>query len=139
MLSGDPRDFVSQWLRREHLSDAFFYWDQAHQFHFASMSLGELASPLTSYYSMLNATKALLSAKEVKFSEDHGVSGKCEPGKIALRKEIVEFKTNGVLVALCRYLQDPLQGGDSYNLQDLLYQLPFVHRAFVLTYTSKGT
>lgn len=138
VLSADPWDFVSLWFNRKHLPEAQFYWDQAKQFHYASINLSPVASPLTSYYSMLNATKALLTAKGIAFSEDHGVSGDSKPGKIALKKEVVEFKSGGVLPALCRYLHDPHSPNDPYELQTLLYQLPFIHRAFVLTFTSKS-
>jgi hypothetical protein len=114
-----------------------FYWDQAHQFYKASLILTELSSPLTSYYCFLNATKALLTAKNEPFNENHGVGGRAAPGNKSLSNEIVDFKGGGILPALCKYLSEPDNAGDNFTLKDLLWQMPFIHRAFCLTF--KGT
>ncbi len=93
--------------------------------------------PLTSYYCFLNATKALLAAKNQTFVENHGVGGRTEPGHKSLSNEIVDFKGGGILPALCSYLSEPDNAGKNFTLKELFWQMPFIHRAFCLTF--KGT
>lgn len=134
VLCSDPWDFVSLWLKREHQKDALFYWEQARHFYEASVSLPELSAPLTSYYCFLNATKALLSAKGQVFSESHGVGGRADPGHKSLANEVVDFQGAGVLAALCNYLVEPNNAGKSFTLQQIFWQMPFIHRAYCLSY-----
>jgi len=136
VLCSDPWDFVALWLKRQHQKVALFYWEQAHYFFEASQSLPELSAPLTSYYCFLNATKALLSAKSQHFEENHGVGGRSQPGPKSLANEIVDFRGGGILPALCRYLVEPDNAGNNYTLQDIFWQLPFIHRAYCLSYRS---
>lgn len=141
VLTANFWDYVSLWLNQS--SDAeetLFYWDQARQFYRASIQLDPIASPLTAYYSILNATKAFLKSKNQSFSDNHGVSGDKAEGNVVLKNELVTFKSGGVLAALCAYLNtrpSSTAADETYNLETLLYQLPFIHRAFILTYTSK--
>lgn len=72
-MCSDPWDFVSLWLKKNHKKDALFYWEQARGFYGVSLNLPELSAPLTLYYCFLNATKALLTAKNEEFEEYHGV------------------------------------------------------------------
>lgn len=137
VLSADPWDYVALWLRRSKNKEASFYWEQARQFYRASTELTEIASPLTSYYCFLNATKALLTYKERSFSLKHGVTGKTKSEKKSLTNEIVKFKTSGVLPALCLFLGETVTQNETYCLKDMLYHLPFLHRAFTLTYSSE--
>lgn len=137
VLCSDPWEFVSLWLKRDHKKDALFYWEQANHFYNASKALPELSSPLTSYYCFLNATKSLLSAKNISFSESHGVGGRSSVGSRSLDNEIVDFQGGGILPALCKYLEEPDNAGKNFTLKDIFWQLPFIHRAFNLTY--KGT
>lgn len=137
VLCSDPWDFVSLWLKREHQKDALFYWEQAKCFYEASISLPELSAPLTSYYCFLNATKALLSSKNIIFTETHGVTGHSLPGNKSLANEIVDFRGGGILPALCKYLVEPDNAGKQFTLKDLFWQMPFIHRAYCLTF--KGT
>lgn len=134
VLCSDPWEFVSLWLKRDHQKDALFYWEQAHQFFNASKTLPELSSPLTSYYCFLNATKALLSAKKVKFIEAHGVGGRSIGSVKSLSNEIVDFRGGGILPDLCKYLEEPDNAGKQVTLKDIFWQIPFIHRAFCLTY-----
>jgi hypothetical protein len=71
------------------------YWEQSKQFFDALTALPDLAAPLTTYYCLLNATKALLSAKGQVFAESHGVGGRAEPGRKSLANEIVGFQGAG--------------------------------------------
>jgi len=134
VLCSDPWEFVALWLKRDHKKEALFYWEQAHHFFTASQSLPELSSPLTSYYCFLNATKALLSAKEIKFEESHGVGGRAIGQVKSLANEIVDFQGGGILPSLCKHLEEPDNAGKECSLKDIFWQLPFIHRAYCLSY-----
>ena len=136
VLCADPWDFVALWLKREHKKDALFYWEQAKYFYDASNLLPDLPSPLTSYYCFLNATKALLTSKNKKIIENHGLSGKSLSGRTSLDNEIVDFKGAGILPALCELLGDPYNNPKEFTLKDILWRMPFIHRSFCLTYKS---
>lgn len=133
VLVGDTWDYVHLWLDREGMQDALFYWDQARSFYNATLSLDKTSAPLTAYYSFLNATKALLTVKARTFSESHGVIGESTGTKTSLSSEIVTFKPGGILAALCNYLGETSNNED-YSLKDLLYNLPYIHRAFHLSF-----
>ena len=134
VLCSDPWEFVSLWLKRDHQKQALFYWEQAYQFFNASKALPELSSPLTSYYCFLNATKALLSAKNVEFKEIHGVGGRSVGNVKSLDNEIVDFQGGGILPALCKYLGEPDNAGKNFTIKDIFWQIPFIHRAFCLSF-----
>ena len=134
VLCSDPWEFVALWLKRDHQKDALFYWDQARHFYLASKSLPELSSPLTSYYCFLNAVKALLSASGQEFKESHGVGGRSTGNVKSLDNETVDFQGGGILPALCKYLDEPDNAGNDFTLKDILWQMPFIHRAYCLTF-----
>lgn len=137
VLVTDTWDYVDLWLRRSGKDTARFYWQQARSFYEATNELPKIASPLTAYYCFLNASKALLAAKGVHAANKHGVSGHTSVGRTSLSKEQVKFQPGGVLGALCTHLGEPVPaGGQSYTLDDILYNLPFVHRAYNLTFNS---
>ncbi len=136
VLSDDPWDYVALWLRRAKNDEARFYWDQSREFYKASIELSPVSSPLTSYYCFLNATKALLTQKRVPFSDKHGVTGHTKPGKKSLTNEIVQLKGSGILPSLCCFLGENVQQPEDYSLKNIFYHLPFMHRAFTLTYKS---
>lgn len=73
--------------------------------------------------------------KCVKFSEQHGVSGYNKGNRRFLTNEIVKFQTSGVLPALINYLGEN-QLVQQCTLKDLLYNLPYIHRAYDLTFKS---
>jgi hypothetical protein len=136
VLSNDPWLFVSLWLKREKKDQALAFWNQAKRFHEASQLMSIEAAPLASYYSLLNATKALLIVRSSKHKDIHGVSGeRAEKAKAYLGVEKIKFGTAGVLPALCAYLGESSVNTE-YSLKDLLWNLPFVHRAFRHTYSS---
>ncbi len=137
VLSADPWDYVALWLGRNNNKEACFYWNQAREFYKASIELSVLASPLTSYYCLLNATKALLKVKNVSFTDKHGVTGYTKSGKNNLTNEIVKFKNSGVLTSVCTFLGEHITPEEMYTLKDLFYNMPFIHRAFTLTYKSE--
>ena len=128
-------DYMDLWLKRNHKEEAQFYWQQAKHFYHATTELPKNSSPLTAYYCILNATKAFLLAKGIGFSDKHGVSGRQRQGRTYLSNEIVKFKSGGILAELCRHLGEPANN-EEYSLQHLLYNMPFVHRAYDLSYDS---
>ncbi len=71
----------------------------------------------------------------MNFSDQHGVSGFTIGGQTSLSNEKVKFKNGGILPALCLHLGET-SNGEIYSLKDLLYNLPNIHRAFDLTYSS---
>lgn len=128
-------DYVDLWLKRAGKGEARFFWNQAHSFYDATLSLPKTSAPLTAYYCFLNATKALLLTKGILFSGEHGVTGKELAGATSLNNEKIIFKTGGILPALCGHLGEPSRG-EIYTLKELLYNLPNIHRSFELTYSS---
>ena len=136
VLSNDPWLFVELWLKRQKKSEALAYWMQARRFSEAAKQMPVESAPLSLYYSFLNATKALLVVRSAHHSENHGVTGdRPQSAKASLANEIVEFKGGGVLPALCSYLGESTVS-QKYTLKELLWNVPFVHRAFRHTFTS---
>jgi hypothetical protein len=138
VLSADPWDYVTLWLRRAESKKALFYWEQARQFYDATEVLSEIANPLTSYYCCLNASKALLTHRGRSFGEAHGVSGKTLKGKTALVHEEIQFHSSGVFPELARYFGDTVAANETHDLCSMLYNMPFIHRAFTLTFKSSA-
>ncbi len=137
VLVSDTWQYVEMWLKRLHHKDeALFYWEQARHFFEAARRLPELSSPLPTYYSFLNATKTLLTVKGQEYGDVHGVAGQTTANRTALCNEVITFKRNGVLAALCRYMGESANN-DQYSLKDVLYNLPYVHRAYNLTFSSQ--
>jgi hypothetical protein len=137
VLVRDHWDYVEMYLKRKKLNDASFYWLQAKEFYKASLDLPNTSSPLTLYYCFLNATKALLTVKNIPFTYRHGVAGQTTTGNTNLENEEITFHTAGILNALSTYLEDPgTQTKHKHSFKNLLYNIPFIHRAFSLTYTT---
>lgn len=124
--------------------NALFYWQQARNFYLATLSLDNVAKPLTTYYCFLNATKALLEIKNIKYNPAHGVAGNSSKGHNNIKNEFVRLKTKGVLSALCSYLEEPVipisdqAQHEEYSLKDVLYNLAFIHRSYNITYSSQA-
>ncbi|MCB9222415.1 MAG: hypothetical protein H6615_11375 [Ignavibacteria bacterium] len=127
-------EFVDMWLHKHRAPKAAkLYWTQSKNFYYASQSLDYLSSPLTLYYCILNATKALLITKGISFKENHGVSGEFKKGgDVNLKNEIVRFHSKGILPQLSNYLNCPLSF-QKHSLFDVLYNLPFIHRCFCIS------
>ena len=137
ILVRDHWDYVEMYLKRKRHSEAAFYWLQAKEFYKASLKLPNTSSPLTLYYCFLNATKALLTVKNVIFSDRQGVSGQTVSGNTNLENEHITFQRAGILNSLSTYLEDSnTTVKHQHSFKDLLYNLPFIHRAFSLTYTT---
>lgn len=140
VLTDSAWEYVALFLKRQSTpgsSDALFYWEQAHSFYCASQSLPDNAKPLTSYYCILNAAKALLRFKNVNDNNlcKHGISTvRAVDDKTNLKESKTSIKGAGVLPELSRYFGLPLQAGQ-YSIFDLLYNIPCVHRAYCITFS----
>ena len=141
VLTNSPWEFVSLWLRRQGHEDAGFYWNQARVFHQASASLPVESAPLLLYYTFMNAVKALLLSKAIAFNAYHGVRAHNMRGasrRIILSNEGVRIETNNNIVpALATYLGDT-ESAHTHSLQQIFYNLSFIHRTYCLTYTSQA-
>lgn len=134
VLTNSPWEFVSLWLSREGKKNALFYWNQAHEFARASTGIGLQSSPLLHYYSFMNAAKALLEAKNINFHPYHGATGNSVTSKrIDLKNEVVRIKPHGILPSLAEYLDDS-ETEKCHTLKDLMFNLPYIHRTYCLTY-----
>jgi hypothetical protein len=135
VLVSDPWEYVDLWLKREGHSDARAFWSQAREFAQAASELPATSAPLPAYYCFLNATKALLKVKGHTVASTHGVHGQAIPNRRSLEAEQVHFHQGGVLAGLCSILGEGTSTA-TYSLKAALANLPFVHRAFCLTFTS---
>ncbi|ACB95542.1 hypothetical protein Bind_1918 [Beijerinckia indica subsp. indica ATCC 9039] len=138
ILTTDPFNYVDLWLRRKHHNDALFYWRQAQAFYRASQNLSIESAPLVLYYCFMNAAKALLSAKGVTFSPVHGVTAHNMRGptsKVLLKNEGVKIKSNGIVPSLSAYFGEG-ERSLIHSLEDILYNLVFIHRTYCLSYPS---
>ena len=137
--TNSPWGFVSLWLKRERRDDALFFWDQAREFYKASVGMTLQSSPLLLYYSFMNATKALLTAKGIAFDPAHGVRAantRTATDKISSSNETVRILNHGVLPALSSYLGET-EPQRVHSLQEIFFNLPFIHRTYCLTYKSQ--
>lgn len=139
VLTNSHWEYVALWLRRERKDRALFYWQQAQVFARAAEGMPVASAPLLLYYSFMNSTKALLAAKSVAFDEHHGVRAhnmRAASSKITLSNEGVRILQRGIAPALSHYLQEG-ELNDRHSLEDLLFNLPCIHRTFCLTYKSQ--
>ncbi|MGG5826053.1 YaaC family protein [Aeromonas salmonicida] len=139
VLTDSTWQYVEIYLRSKGQIDALFYWEQAKNFYESTKHLSIISKPLTAYYCFLNATKALLEVKNTNYSLSHGVSGKRNVGHINIINEIIKFQPSGVVSALSQYLGENIPaGGEEYTLKEVLYNIPYIHRAFKLTYNNNN-
>ncbi|UGY28186.1 YaaC family protein [Bradyrhizobium septentrionale] len=139
VLTNSPWTFVALWLQRNHKPKALFYWEQAQEFHKASVGLPLRSAPLLLYYCFMNAVKALLVAKGVSFDERHGVS--VHPRivlgvKRTFAQEGVRIHTGGILPSLSAYYGEA-ETSKTHSLQELFFNMVFIHRTYCLTYSSQ--
>lgn len=138
VLSYSSFKYVELWLRSQKgkkYENALFYWKQAYTFERASEKLPIEAKPLTAYYCIMNATKALLSIHGVSMVNIcHGVSASRQNTCGSIRQDEIIYTGSGVLFELSKYLGEPLNKA-SYKVFDLLYNIPCIHRTFTITYS----
>ena len=139
VLTDSPWTFVALWLQRNRSHDALFYWQQAQEFYNVSVGLPPQSPPLLLYYSYMNAAKALLAAKRVTFNEYHGVRGyrrHGSPNKFSIANDGIQIQTQGVLPSLAAYYGE-METSRRHTLQELFFNMVFIHRTYCLTYTSQ--
>jgi len=135
VLTDSTWQFVEIYLRSQDQNDALFYWEQARNFYESTKSLSLVSKPLTAYYCFLNASKALLEVKNIDYGLAHGVTGKQKDGHTRIQNEIIKFQPSGVVSGLGRYLgENVLEEGEEFTLKDIFYNIPYIHRAFTITY-----
>ena len=128
--------FIEMWLQRQPNSrEAKIYWEQAKNFYNASRVTEVTSKPLVSYYCMLNAAKSLLALNNIEVSPFHGIAGEPSGNKAMLTNESIHTKTSGVFIGLSQYFGASLENKE-VSLKDVLYNLPFIHRAFTTTHPS---
>ena len=84
----------------------------------------------------MNMVKAMLVSKNISFEEIHGIKSHNLRGvskKITLCNEGVKILKKGILSSLSLYLNET-SIDDIYSLEELLYNIPCIHRTFCLTY-----
>lgn len=150
ILTDSAWQYVEIFLKRNCKEpNAVFYWQQAKNFYEATKLLDTVAKPLTSYYCLLNATKALLEAKSIGYDVYHGVSGGTSIGYKRLKNEYVRLHVRGVLSGLCQYMKEPVRppapiapatrvNYEEFTLKDVFYNLPFLHRAYHSTFKNQA-
>jgi YaaC-like Protein len=136
VLTNSPWTFVGLWLRRNRKSKALFYWEQAEEFHKASVGLPLRSAPLLLYYCFMNAVKALLIAKNISFDERHGVSVHRSGSNRTFASEGIRIYPQGILPSLSQYYGEA-ETSRTHTLQELLFNMVFVHRTYCLTYSSQ--
>ena len=141
VLTNSSWEYVELWLKRqnnEKSKRALFYWLQAKSFFNASECLPLESRPLTSYYCCLNAAKALLSIRgreNIDFDNlSHGISSDRRQWKTNnIKQAKVKFLGSGVLFELSQYFNEEACKKE-YDIYDLLYNIPCIHRTFAITY-----
>ena len=129
-----------------------FYWKQAEMFYKAAKTMPIEVKPVASYYCMLNAAKsyiAFTSSSADVFVENFGTHGISEDKSSAgndLANICITHKQKGVFPLFASKL-DPdfttvwayAKNGTnySYSIKTLMYNLPFIHRAYVMTYSKR--
>jgi len=138
VLTNEPWQFVTLALKRQRQRAALFFWEQARTFHIAAEGLPLESAPLLLYYSFMNAAKALLSARGVAFDNRHGVTEWKTgiTGRDSLKTVGVEIKNAGILPALSGYYQET-ESHRKHTLQELFFNMPFIHRTYCLTYKTQ--
>lgn len=100
VIADSKWQYVSMKLKRQNDGNgrgALFYWQQAEEFYNATKILPILSKPLTAYYSILNASKAMLISKGVSENSlsSHGVTGYQNGNSIVLANEYIKFNKGG--------------------------------------------
>ena len=140
VLTLEPFDYVDLWLRRQHKDEALFYWRQARDFHRAAQGLPMESAPLVLYYCFMNAAKALLASKGLAFSLYHGVGSHRMRGpksRVVLSNEGIKIQPKGIVPVLASYFGEA-ELAKVHSLEDVLYNLVFVHRTYCLSYPNKN-
>lgn len=140
VLASDPFDYVDLWLRREHKTEALYYWRQAQSFFYAAKDLPLESAPLVLYYCFMNAAKSLLSSNNITNVGYHGVKRDGRPQanqKVVLSNEGFRIQNGGVVGSLATYFSES-ESCRTHTLEDTFYNLVFIHRTYCLTYPNRS-
>ena len=139
VLTDDIWNYVLMFLRRNTKNDvAIDFWKQSSSFYNAYKVLPENSKALLGYYTILNATKALLSFKGIEYKEIHGSHSSRKGVKCCLANEKTTMQGSGILFELSNYLNNQNKG-EIFAIKNILHNLVFCSRAFNFTYKSDAT
>lgn len=155
VLTHSPWGYVEMWLKQRQkqpkYKEALSYWNQAQDFYKASVGMHKNSAALPAYYCILNATKTLLAVNGglPEGKPQHGVTGEYVEGRgVVLKNEgckIFKGESNNLYKLLRQLHGEKIEKWEwekndkgsefrKYSLKTVLYNIPFIHRAFVLTY-----
>jgi len=137
VLVSNHFDYVELWLRKEKAETALAYWVQARNFYKSTLTIPTESKPLTAYYCMMNAAKALLETKAISFNPHHGCKGKATHNKAIPVNESIRLMPRGVAPSISEYFGYQVHN-ITLNLKTILYNIPFIHRAFTTTYSDRN-
>lgn len=145
-----PRKLISKKTGKIIKENYAFYWQQARNFYNATKQLPIESAPLPMYYAMLNAAKSLILYK----SEDvdntlsnlgsHGLHELKDTYSIEkhLDNIMITRDSKGVFYEFSKHLDENFDNvwkckkeDGRYSVKELMYQLAFIHRAYVTTYS----
>ncbi len=141
ILTQHPFLYVELWLRSQPQNKtkyARLFWKQAHTFYEASMNLPMESKPLVAYYCLMNAAKTLISLRKNNApltNISHGVRSNRSASKVFLDSEITLLGA-GVLADLAVCIGDSNQNV-SFNVSQLLRNLPSIHRTYCITHSNQ--
>lgn len=137
VLSNSVFEYVELWLSGKggiKYEDSLFYWRQARDFYKATKILPIQSAPLTAYYCIMNATKALLSVHGLKLVNiSHGVSSPRGNNIGDIRKDEIIYDGGGVLCELSKILGESTNK-ETYKVINLFYNIACIHRTFTITF-----
>lgn len=129
---------TSKGLSKSSKEEALLLWSQAEEFFNSANSMSAYSRPLSSYYCILNAVKTLLVVKGISFNPRHGVFGKKNASKQSLlTNELLTIEKDKIAGTFYKYLDNSHNSPVTYNLQELFYNLPFTHRAYLQIYKNQ--
>ena len=126
-----------------------FYWKQSEIFYKSAKAIDVEASPVAAYYCMLNAAKAYISYTSesaddfVKDFGGHGILEDKDDAGNDLSTISIKHKDWGVFPLFASKLDEDFYNvwpnrNISYSLKTLLYNMAFIHRAYMMTYAEKS-
>lgn len=144
VLTKSMFNFIYSWLltKTENGTDdqkkALKYWLQAKSYYIEGVDLRSDVKPLLNYYSALNMVKCLLSLNEINVNNiAHGVSWESSNSP-DIESQYIKFLGSGALCELCKITStNSYNGGSRYSLKTLFYNLAFIHRAYIYTFTDE--
>lgn len=140
VLTDNIYDYVELCIKRnykaiEKKKQLLSLWNQSKEFFNLIPTVSKTVKPLLSYYCFLNAAKTMLLFNNIAFTDKHGVAGSSS-GNVSLMHEKIKFHSTGILPALSVYFNETTTEKE-YTVKEILYNLPYIHRAYCLSY--KGT